>query len=134
MPACLPRISTERKEVTIQQMRDLLTRVPSNTLLGMRLHRVHRDGISIAILRHFGGRRRAATVELKINLLPAGHGGPHPDAVPPATDRFHLMCGSVDLRGEHGRAIGAAVVTYMLIYAPVAFAKARSAPPHSRRT
>ena len=34
--------------MTIQQMRDFLTRVPFNTLLGMRLHRIQRDGITIA--------------------------------------------------------------------------------------
>src|SRR5260370_22296416 len=85
--------------MNIQQTRNLLTRVPFNTFLGMRLHRVHRDGITIdctlrndlrnsvgtahggvtasmadaavriALQRHFGGKRRIATVELKINFF-----------------------------------------------------------------
>jgi len=33
--------------MTLRQLRDSLTSVPFNTLLGMRLHRVHRDGITI---------------------------------------------------------------------------------------
>ena len=33
--------------MTLQQLRDSLTSVPFNALLGMRLHRVHRDGITI---------------------------------------------------------------------------------------
>jgi len=85
--------------MTLRQLRDSLTSVPFNTLLGMRLHRVHRDGITIdctlrndlrngagvahggiaaamadaavggAIQRHFGGGRRITTVELKINYF-----------------------------------------------------------------
>jgi len=85
--------------MTLGQLRDSLTSVPFNALLGMRLHRVHRDGITIdctlrndlrnnagvahggiaaamadaavgdAIQRHFGGGRRISTVELKINYF-----------------------------------------------------------------
>ena len=85
--------------MTLGQLRDSLTSVPFNALLGMRLHRVHRDGITIdctlrndlrnnagvahggiaaamadaavggAIQRHFGGGRRITTVELKINYF-----------------------------------------------------------------
>ena len=79
--------------MNLRQTREMLTTVPFNTLLGMRLHRVHRDGITIdcklrddlrnragvahggvaaaladaavgvALHRHFGGRRRATTVD-----------------------------------------------------------------------
>ena len=85
--------------MTLRQLRDSLTSVPFNTLLGMRLHRVHRDGTTIdctlrnylrngagaahggiaaamadaavggAIQRHLGGGRRITTVELKINYF-----------------------------------------------------------------
>lgn len=131
--------------MSLRQTRDWLTRVPFNNLLGMRLYRVHRDGITIdcalrndlqnsagaahggvaaamadaavgiAIQRHFGGKRRITTVELKINYFR------------PVTDgrifaRSHLLrigstlcVGNVDLSDEHGRAIGTAIVTYMVI-------------------
>jgi len=134
--------------MTLGQLRDSLTSVPFNALLGMRLHRVHRDGITIdctlrndlrnnagvahggiaaamadaavggAIQRHFGGGRRITTVELKINYFL------------PVTEgrifaRSHLLrigstlcVGNVDLTEEHGRAIGTAIVTYMFIHPP----------------
>jgi uncharacterized protein (TIGR00369 family) len=139
--------------MTLRQLRDSLTRdsltkVPFNALLGMRLHRVHRDGITIdcrlrddlrnsagvahggiaaamadaavgiAIQRHFGGGRRITTVELKINyFLPVTEGR--------IFARSHLLrigstlcVGNVDLTDEHGRAIGTAIVTYMIINPP----------------
>ena len=149
--------------MTIQQTRDFLTRVPFNSLLGMQLHRLHRDGITIsctlrpdlqnsagvahggvtaamadaavgiAIMRHFGGRRRATTVELKINYF-----RPVTEGRILARSRLlrigsTLCVGSVDLSDEHGRAIGTAIVTYMFIDAPVAVAKTRSAPQTSRK-
>jgi uncharacterized protein (TIGR00369 family) len=139
--------------MTLRQLRDSLTRdsltkVPFNSLLGMGLYRVHRDGITIdcrirndlrnsagvahggiaaamadaavggAIQRHFGGGRRITTVELKINyFLPVTEGR--------IFARSHLLrigstlcVGSVDLTDERGRAIGTAIVTYMLINPP----------------
>ncbi len=157
--------------MTLRQLRDSLTRVPFNALLGMRLHRVHRDGITvectlrdelrnsarvahggvaaamadaavgIAIQRHFGGGRRITTVELKINyFLPVTEGR--------IFARSHLLrigstlcVGSVDLTDEHGRAIGTAIVTYMLIDPPAvrtsglgaqASARVASAAPSAR--
>src|SRR3984957_19110086 len=134
--------------MTLRQISDVLTKVPFNALLGMRLYRVHRDGITIdctlrddlrnsagvahggvaaamadaavgiAIQRHFGGGRRITTVELKINFfLPVTEGR--------IFARSHLLrigstlcVGNVDLTDEHGRAIGTAIVTYMIINVP----------------
>ena len=148
--------------MTLRQLRDSLTSVPFNTLLGMRLHRVHRDGITIdctlrndlrngagvahggiaaamadaavgiAIQRHFGGGRRITTVELKINYLL------------PVTEgrifaRSHLLrigstlcVGNVDLTDEHGRAIGTAIVTYMFINPPAVRTSDVGPPPACR--
>ncbi len=134
--------------MTLRQLRDSLTSVPFNSLLGMRLRRVHRDGITIdcmlrndlrnsagvahggiaaamadaavggAIQRHLDGGRRITTVELKINYFL------------PVTEgrifaRSHLLrigstlcVGNVDLTDEGGRAIGTAIVTYMFINPP----------------
>lgn len=131
--------------MTLRETRERLAGVPFNNLLGMQLHRVHRDGITIectlrhdlqnnagaahggvaaamadaavgvALQRYLGGKRRITTVELKINYFR------------PVTDgrifaRSHLLrigstlcVGSVDLTDEHERAVGTAIVTYMLI-------------------
>jgi acyl-CoA thioesterase len=141
--------------MTIQQTRDILTRVPFNALIRMQLHRVHRDGITIdctlrnelrnsagaahggvtaamadaavgiAIQRHFDGRRRITTVELKINYF-------RPVTEGRLLARSHLLrigstlcVGNVDLTDEHGRAIGTAIVTYMFIDTPVVGPKVR---------
>lgn len=109
--------------MTLRQIRDVLTKVPFNALLGMRLHRVHRDGVTIdctlrddlrngagvahggvaaamadaavgiAIQRHFGGGRRITTVELKIKLLSTGDGRPHLRPVAPSSYRLHTVRG-----------------------------------------
>src|SRR6202051_1110305 len=158
--------------MTLRQLRGSLTSVPFNTLLGIGLHRVHRDGITIdctirndlrnnagvahggvaaamadaavggAIQRHFGGGRRITTVELKINyFLPVTEGR--------IFARSHLLrsgsplwVGNADLSDEHGRAIGTAIVTYMLINPPAvrtphlgpqASARVPSVVPSARR-
>jgi uncharacterized protein (TIGR00369 family) len=132
--------------MTLRPIREVLTSVPFNALLGMRLHRVHRDGITVActlrddlrnsagvahggvggaIQRHFGGGRRITTVELKINyFLPVTEGR--------IFARSHLLrvgstlcVGSVDLTDEHERAIGTAIVTYMILDAPAVAPSAR---------
>ena len=111
----------------------------------MRLHHVHRDGITIvctlrnelqnsagvahggltasmadaavgmAIYRHFGGKRATTTVELKINYL-------RPVTRGHIFARSHLLrigstlcIGSVDLTDEHARLIGTALVTYIFL-------------------
>src|SRR5258708_12850751 len=95
--------------MNLRQTRDLLTKVPFNILLGMQVRRLHRDGVTvdcllrndlrnsvgiahggfaaamadaavgIALQRHFAGKRRIPTVELKINYF-----RPDPNAhIPP---------------------------------------------------
>ena len=147
--------------MTFRQTRDFLTRGPFNAFLGMRLHRVHRGvntidcgsrrlakqrraahggvaaamadaAVGIAIQRHFGGRR-ITTVELKINyFLPVMEGR--------IFARSYLLrigstlcVGNVDLTDEHGRAIGTAIVTYMLMNPPPVVPSARRVPGPSRR-
>jgi acyl-CoA thioesterase len=149
--------------VNLRQTRDFLTKVPFNTLLGMRLRRVHRDGVTIdctlrddlrnsvgvahggvsaamadaavgiALQRHFGGKRRIATVELKINYFqPVKEGR--------ILARSHLLrigstlcVGSVELTDDRRRAIGTAIVTYMLVDRSVAVPDARRVPRPSRK-
>jgi len=131
--------------LTAQQLRRFLLKVPFATLLGIKLTRVHRDGITIecalrhdltnsvavahggvaatladaavgaAINRHFGGARPFTTVEMKINYF-----------LPVAEGRIFarsrllrigstLCVGSVDLTNSQGSQLGTALVTYMLL-------------------
>jgi uncharacterized protein (TIGR00369 family) len=99
--------------MTFQKLKQFLDGIPFNQHLGLRLVRLHRDGISIActlrpelmngagvlhggvtatladaavgmaLARHLGRPRAAATVEMKINYLrPVVHG---------ITARAHLV-------------------------------------------
>jgi len=123
----------------------LLRKIPFNKLLGMRLSRVHSDGITIeckvdprlvnllgvlhggvsaaladaavgiSIHRHFGGLHSIATVEMKINYF-------RPVAKGRVFARSRLLrvgstlcVGRVDIVDERRRAVGTALVTYMLL-------------------
>ena len=149
--------------MTIRQTRDCLARVPFNTLLGMRLQRVHRDGITIActlrrelqnsagaahggvaaamadaavgiaIQRHFDGKQRITTVELKINYF-------RPVIKGRIFARSHLLrigstlcVGNVELTDGHARAVGTAIVTYMLVDAPAAVTNVGRAARQARK-
>lgn len=132
-------------KLTTQQLRNFLSRVPFARLLGIKLTRVHRDGVTIecalrheltnsaavahggvaatladaavgsALNRHFGGRRPVTTVEMKINyFLPAAEGRIFARARILRIGST-LCVGSVDLTDAHGRRLGAALMTYMLL-------------------
>lgn len=144
------------RKLTVRQVRELLTKVPFNTLVGMRLHRVHRDAITlecalrrdlqnsagavhggvtaspadaavgIAIQRHLGGRRPTSTVGLKINYF-------RPVTEGRIFARSHLLrigstpcTGSVDFTDGRFHRIGTAIVTCM-------FLDARRIGPSGRR-
>jgi uncharacterized protein (TIGR00369 family) len=132
-------------KLTSQQLRNFLLKVPFAAVLGIKLTRVHRNGITIecalrhdltnsvgvahggvaatladaavgaAINRRFGGRRPFTTVEMKINYF-----------LPVAEGRIFarsrllrigstLCVGSVDLTNSKGSQVGTALVTYMLL-------------------
>ena len=134
----------ERK-LNIRETRHILNRIPFNKMLGIKVSRVHRDGITlecplrpdllnsvgvlhggvsaaladaavgVAIHRHFGGRRPIATVDLKINYF-------RPVATGSVFVRSRLLrvgstlcTGRVDIADDGARAIGTALVTYMLL-------------------
>jgi uncharacterized protein (TIGR00369 family) len=143
MAATIGRL--HQRKLTINETRNLLRRVPFNALLGMRVEEVHSDGITlacalrddlrnsagvahggvaaaladaavgIAIQRHFGGRRRTTTVEMKINYFqPVNHGDIF------ARSRLlrigsTLCVGSVELTDQKARLIGTAIVTYIFL-------------------
>jgi uncharacterized protein (TIGR00369 family) len=122
--------------------------IPFNKFLGMRLSRLHRDGVTvacdiqrhllnragmlhggvsaaladaavgIAIHRHFGGRRAITTIEMKINYF-----RPVAKGRAFARSRLHrigstLCVGSVDIADGRRQAIGTAIVTYMILAEP----------------
>lgn len=138
-----PRLPDSKR--LIQNLRSLLTTHAFNHLLGFRLARLHRDGVTLecrirpellnsagslhggvtasladaavgcALYRHFGGARRFTTVEMKVNYF-------RPVTQGRLVARSHLVrigsnicVGRVDLADDQRRAAGIAVVTYMLL-------------------
>jgi uncharacterized protein (TIGR00369 family) len=133
------------RQLSSRGTNSILRRIPFNALLGMRVAGVHRDGITltctihgkllnsagvlhggvsaaladaavgVALHRHFGGTYPITTVELKINYFrPAKEGR--------IFARSHLLrvgstlcVGRVDLADSRRRAIGTALVTYMIL-------------------
>jgi uncharacterized protein (TIGR00369 family) len=132
-------------KLTAQQIRDFLPRVPFATFLGIRLTRVHRDGVTIecalrreltnsaavahggvaatladaavgmALNRHFGGKRPITTVEMKINYFLPATEGRIFARARLIRIGSTLCVGSVDLTDTRGHQLGAALVTYMLL-------------------
>jgi acyl-CoA thioesterase len=139
-------LSDHKRRSTLVQ--ELLTRHAFNHLLGLELVRLHRDGITIqcrirpellnsqgslhggvtasiadaavgtALYRHFDGARRFTTVELKVNYF-------RPVTEGRLLARSHLVrvgsticVGRVDLADNQRRAVGMAIVTYMLLAEP----------------
>jgi acyl-CoA thioesterase len=131
--------------MTFEKLNQFLTGIQFNQLVGLRLVRLHKDGVTIAcalrpelmngagvvhggvtatladvavgmaLARHLGRPRAAATVEMKINYLrPVAHGK--------ITARSHLVkvgarlcCGRVEIFDGDKRPIAAALITYMIL-------------------
>jgi acyl-CoA thioesterase len=133
------------KLLSREQTQAFIPRMPFNQHLGIRVTRVHRDGITIecplrpelmngagvlhggvtatladvavglAIQRHFGRLTPITTVEMKVNFF-------RPVASGKIVARSHLlrvgsrvMVGRVDLFDGHRRLAGAGLVTYILV-------------------
>lgn len=136
-----------RRKLNANETRGVLRKIPFAMLLGMRLARLHRDGIAIectindnllnsagalhggvtaaladaavgvAIHRHLGDHRPITTVEMKINYF-----RPVTEGRVLARSRLlrvgsTLCVGRVDIIDAQKRVMGAAIVTYML-FAP----------------
>lgn len=134
--------------LTLAELRALMDQISFNRLLGLRLTRRHRDGVTVecpireeytnlhgtlhggvtaaladvaagfAVIAHAQGRP-VATVEMKLNYLAPIHGRR-------VTARAHLLkAGStlcvcaVDVFTERRRLAAKALVTYMLLPAPL---------------
>jgi acyl-CoA thioesterase len=131
--------------LNVQALQQVTRRIPFNHLLGIRVVRRHRDGVTIecqvrdelrnwagvlhggvtatvadvavgvAITNHFHKKRRATTTELKLNYFLPIKDGK-------LTARSHLIrigstlvVGRVDLFDSQKRLAGAALVSYMLL-------------------
>ncbi|MDQ2944665.1 MAG: PaaI family thioesterase [Acidobacteriota bacterium] len=131
--------------MTLKEVRNLVDKMPFNQLLGIRVARLHKDGVTIqctlreelrnsagvlhggvtatmadaavgiALSRHFRGSRLATTVELKISYL-------RPISHGRIAARAHLLkiggrlcVGRVDLFDDGGKLAASALVTYLLL-------------------
>lgn len=131
--------------LSLKQTRDLVRSTPFNVTVGLRVRRVHIDGVTIeialrpdlfnnagtlhggvgatiadaavgiAIQRHFAGTRGCTTVEMKINYFRAIKEGSIVARSKLLRVGSNIVVGSVDLSDGTGRAIGVALVTYMLL-------------------
>ena len=131
--------------VTFEELKQFLHEIPFNAHVGMKLVRLHKDGVTIecamrpellngsgvlhggvtatladvavgmALARHLGRPRSATTVEMKINYL-------RPVAHGKITARSHLVkvgsrlcCGRVEIFDAAKRPVAAALITYMIL-------------------
>lgn len=131
--------------MTFEQLKQFLHEIPFNAHIGLRLARLHKDGVTIectmrpelrngsgvlhggvtatladvavgmALARHLGRLRAVTTVEMKINYL-------RPVAHGRITARSHLVkvgsrlcCGRVEIFDGEKRPAAAALITYMIL-------------------
>jgi uncharacterized protein (TIGR00369 family) len=133
--------------MTFEKLAQFLHEIPFNQHVGIRLRRLHADGVTIecevrpellngadvlhggvtatladvavgmALARHLGRPRAATTVEMKINYL-------RPVTHGKVTARSHLVkvgsrlcCGRVEIFDAAKRPVAEALLTYMLLSA-----------------
>jgi uncharacterized protein (TIGR00369 family) len=129
------------------ELRKLMEEMPFNKLVGIRLVRIHKDGVTIACklrpdlfnaagVLHGGvtatvadsamgiavtmrlGRIAATTVEMKLNYLRPVRGGRVTARARILRMGTTLCIGRVDLFNDSKEQVGAALVTYMLLKPP----------------
>ena len=140
---------------TNAQIARLLRRISFNKHLGIRLVRMHPDGLTIscpirpellnaagvlhggvtatladvavgmAVVRHLRGTRGITTVEMKVNYLRAVTGRKILARSRLVRVGSTLAIGRVDLHDDQGRLVGVALVTYMILGDVPAPAQAR---------
>jgi len=119
--------------------------MPFNAHLGLHVKRVHADGLTlecavrpemmngagmlhggvtatladaalgIAVLGHFGGKRKATTVELKLNYLRPIVGGRVVARSKLVRVGQTLVTGTVEIKDGQGKLAAVALLTYMLL-------------------
>ncbi len=134
-------------KLSVKQLRDRLPKMPFNALIGIRVLRVHPDGVTIevpvreellnaasnvhggvsatmadsaagiAINRHFGGKRRLTTVELKINYFRPMASGKVRARAYVIRAGTRIAVARVDIFDNEDNLAATALVTYMLLEA-----------------
>ncbi len=132
-------------KLPVKRLREIVSRMPFNSLIGIKLTRVHPDGVTIecelkpeimngagmlhggvtatladsavgiAILRHFNGERKITTVELKVNYFRPVISGKIFARARLRRIGSHLCIGQVDIFDSEENLAGIAIVTYMLL-------------------
>jgi len=135
----------EQEKLSLEALRELSGRMPFNRSLGLRIAKVHQDGVTIeipvrddmrnlagllhggvsatiadaavgiAVLRHFGGQRACTTVDLKINYFRPIANGKVVARSKLLRIGNHLVVGTVELKDAGRNLAGFATVTYMLL-------------------
>jgi uncharacterized protein (TIGR00369 family) len=128
-----------------KRLREVIAKMPFNNLIGIKLTRVHPDGVTIqctlkpeimngagmlhggvtatladsavgiAIMRHFNGQRKITTVELKVNYFRPILAGKVTAQARLRRIGNHLCVGQVDIFDSKKNLAGIAIVTYMLL-------------------
>ena len=136
--------SVAERKSSLAELRNLLPRMPFNTLIGLTVHKVHKDGVTVALAvekkvhnaagtlhggalatladaaagmatyRHYGGRP-ITTVELKISYFrPASEGRVYSRARLARTGAT-LSVAQVEIRDASKNLLAIAIVTYLLM-------------------
>ena len=131
--------------MNLRQLRAVMASIPFNASLGIRVARVHADGVTIecpvrddlrnrsgvlhggvsatladvavgvSLSRHFGNQRPATTAEMKINYFRPVAAGKLVARARLLRVGSHLCVGQVDLFDAEKNRVGVALVTYMLL-------------------
>ncbi len=131
--------------VKIDELRALVHHMPFNSLLGIRITRLHKDGLTIecavrpdlinlagvlhggvlatladaavgiALTRHFGGKRPITTVELKINYVRPVSEGKVRARAKLVKVGTKICVGTVELTNSAGKVVAAALLSYILL-------------------
>ncbi|MDQ6665240.1 MAG: PaaI family thioesterase [Acidobacteriota bacterium] len=130
---------------TLRHLNAIAGRMPFNRLVGLRIVRQHRDGVTIecsvrdelrnglgvlhggvtatmadaavgiAVVNHFEGKRAATTVEMKLNYFLPVENGKIVARARLIRTGKTLCVGCVDLFDDRKRLVAAALATYMLL-------------------
>jgi uncharacterized protein (TIGR00369 family) len=132
-------------KLPVKRLKEMMETMPFNKLVGIKLARVHPDGVTIecqlkpeimngagvlhggvtatladsavgiAVMRHFNGARRITTVEMKVNYFKPIASGKVTAQAHLLRIGNHLCVGRVDIFDSEKKLAGVALVTYMLL-------------------
>jgi uncharacterized protein (TIGR00369 family) len=134
--------------MTTETLKGFLEQIPFNSLLGLRLARVHKDGVTVecalrpelmngsgvlhggvaatmadvavgmSLSRHLGKLRAITTVEMKINYLRPVTHGRIAARCRLVRVGARICCGRVEVRDAQKRPVAEALVTFMILDQP----------------